>query len=136
MSFGNAIQAAVYTVLSADTAIGALATVYDDVPQPDDAGSGADFPYIVIGEDTLNAWDTDDSLGCEASITVHVWSRQAGRKQTKELQGLIYDALTRQEIAVSGYTLITLEWVSDQSFLDFDGRTRHGVSTFNITLDE
>lgn len=134
MSFGNAIQAAIYTALNGATAV--TAPVYDDVPQPDDAGSAAQFPYITIGEDVLDQWDTDDSQGCTGTITIHTWSRAAGRKEVKTLQGAIYDTLARANIAVSGYTLVTLEWVGDQSFLDYDGKTRHGVSTYRIILDQ
>lgn len=137
MSFETALQAAIYDLLSADTAISSLvAGVYDDVPQGSDTGSSADFPYITIGEAVHTAWDTDTSRGDDASITVHVWSRYPGRAETKQIQGAIYDALHRSNLAVTGYATVGVDWEQSESFLDTDGETRHGVQTFRILLDE
>ena len=137
MSFGSSVQAAVYTALTGDVSLmAAVEGVYDNVPQAIDTGSAAAFPYVTIGEDSLAEWDTDDSLGAQGSITVHTWSRARGRKECKDIQGLVYNALTRAELVLSGYTLVTVEFEGEQSFLDPDGLTRHGVSTFRIILDE
>lgn len=137
MSYGNAIQKAIYDTLTAYSPLMAVVTgVYDNVPQAIDSGSVTAFPYVTIGEDVIVEWDTDDSLGANATITVHTWSRTAGRKECKTIQGHIFDALSRQELTVTGYTLVTIEYEGEESFLDFDGETRHGVSTFRIYLDE
>jgi len=132
MSFESAIQTTVYTVLNTALSV----SVYDNVPQPSDGGSKTDYPYITIGEDVLTVWDTATESGTSASITVHTWSRAKGRKETKDLQGLIYSALHKQALSVSGYQFIGCDWESSQSFLDSDGDTRHGIQTFRILIDE
>lgn len=128
----SAIQAAIYDKLNTD-----LSTpVFDYVAQGADSGSDTPFPYIAIGEDTLNEFDTDTELGADGTLTIHTWSRAKGRKECKDIQGTIYDSLNRAAITVTGYNLIDVFWISDQSFYDEDGETRHGVSLYRILIDE
>lgn len=135
MSFANAIQAAIYTRLAAYTALTSVVVgIYDEVPQATDSGANSTYPYVTIGEDSITADSQDDAVGCQGSIVIHTWSRLKGRKQIKTIQGLIFDALSRHELSVTGYSMLTLEWDGEDSFIDADGVTRHGVSTFRILL--
>jgi hypothetical protein len=102
---------------------------YDNVPQ------GSAFPYVVIGDDTSNQWDTDDSTGTETTCTIHVWSRQPGRKEVKDLMQLIYDRLHRSNFPIAGAVLIECQAEFQESFMDPDGITRHGVIRFRLTVD-
>ena len=137
MSFENAIQVAIYQTLSSDSTLSAAVTgVYDTAPQALDAGAAANFPYVPIGEDTHVEWDTDTELGADVTVTIHVWSRDRGRKETKTIQGLIYGLLHRASLSISGYNLVGVDWLQSDSFLDTDGLTRHGVQTFRITVEE
>lgn len=125
MNFEEALHQAVFERLSDE-----LSTpVYDDVPR------NAAFPYVVVGEDTHVPFDTDDSLGSESTITIHVWSRYRGKKEAKQLQGLIYDALTRQELTVEDHDLVTIEFEYSDVVLDPDGQTRHGVQRFRAVVE-
>lgn len=132
MSFETALQTAVFTRLDGQL----TDPVYDNAPQQADSSRG--FPYVTIGEDTVNEWDTDGTLGADCTITVHTWSRYRGRKEVKDIQGQIYDALHRQESSLSfaGYNFVGCDFVSSDSFLDSDGLTRHGVQTFRVILEE
>lgn len=124
----TALQKAIYTVLS-----GALSCdIYDDVPQDTDAT----FPYVTVGDTTFAPFDTDEAVGGEVTVTIHVWSRYEGRAETKGLQDDIYAALHRQTFSVVGYSLIGSLFEHSESFLDSDGKTRHGVSRFRITITE
>ncbi len=137
MSFEIAIQQSIYNTLTANVPVAsAVISINDDVDQPIDSGSADDFPYIVIGDDSVVEWDTDTELGADATIVIHTWSRQRGKKETKEIQGLIYNALHRANLTVTGYTLVGIDWIDSQTFLDGDGKTRHGVQTFRITIDQ
>lgn len=125
MNFEEALHKAVFDKLTAD-----LATpVYDHVPP------NASFPYVVIGEDTHVPFDTDDSLGSESTITIHVWSRYRGKKEAKQIQGEVYDALTRQELTVEDHDLVTIEFEYSDVVLDPDGQTRHGVQRFRAVVE-
>lgn len=117
-----AIQKAVYTRLSQALSV----PVYDDVPQSET------FPYVVIGDDTATDFSGDAYLGTNATLTVHVWSQQSGRTETKAIQQQIDDALNRHKLAVDGLTVITLDREYIETTLDPDGRTRHGVQRFRL----
>ena len=118
------IQAAIFAQVSS---IGY--PVFDHVPQD------TEFPYIVIGDDTSIPWDTDDSIGSETTCTIHVWSRHRGRKEVKEIMRTIYEALHRQELSIIGGSLVECQAELQESFMDPDGLTRHGVIRFRLTVD-
>lgn len=136
MSFEIAVQKAVYQALTANLDIIAQSIpVYDDVPQPETV-ENSDYPYITIGEDNHNSIDTDTENMNQVSIVVNVWSRESGRKQTKEIQGYIYDALHRARLSQAGYNFVNIMQDNSSSFYDADGITRHGVQTFNLIIEE
>lgn len=134
MSVEIETQSAIFSRLSSYAPLSGISVV-DHVPQPPDTGSQP-FPYIVIGDDSFGAWDTDDSVGMDGEVVIHVWSRERGKKQVKTIQGHIYAALHRHELSISGQLLVTAEFVSSESFLDPDGLTRHGVSRFRVLVDQ
>lgn len=130
MSFETAAQQAIYTALNGNIS----ATVYDDVPFLPEGAPRTNFPYVVIGEDTAVAWDTDDTLGKEITVTLHVWSRSGGMKQTKDIMGEVYDLLNRASLSISGYSVIDCLCEFTDAFKDADGETRHGVMRFRLTM--
>ena len=132
MSFESELQRSIFTRLSNYSG---MPTVYDDVPTDINGLPAVTYPYVVVGEDTHVPWDTDDSTGSESTITVHIWSRQRGKKETKHIQGLIYEALNRYEMTVTGYHLVTMEWDYSDSVRDPDGLTYHGTSRFRTLVE-
>lgn len=103
--------------------------VYDNPPQ-----SQAE-PYVVIGEDFHVPWDTDDSVGSESLLTIHIWSVHRGKKEVKTIQGQIYDALHRYALVVDGFSTVTLEFDSADVLRDQDGESMHGVSKFRALVE-
>jgi hypothetical protein len=89
----------------------------------------------VIGDDTAVPFDTKTSTGFEFSVVLHTWSQKRGKKEIKEMQGAIYDLLHLSTIAVAGYDTVMCEFEFEESFLEDDGVTRHGVQRFNLTFD-
>jgi hypothetical protein len=137
MSFETVVQTAIFTKLINDAPLmAAVVSVSDTVLQGDDSGNDALFPYVTLGEDAHTDISTDIELMDQVSITIHVWSRLAGRQQTKQIQGLIYDSLNRANLVQSGYKLININRVNSESQLDSDGFTRHGIQTFNLIIQE
>lgn len=104
--------------------------VYDHVPQV------SAFPYIVIGDDTSIAFDTDESVGSESTLTIHVWSQYRGKMQVKEILQEIYDKLNRADIAVSGCHLVECVAEFQETYLESDGLTRHGVIRFRLIVED
>ena len=128
MERSTEIQTALYTRLSTDIDIIALVAgrVFDDVPQ------GSTYPYIVIGDDTTNEDDTQTYLGTRATMTIHTWSRYSGKMETKTIMKAIYSALHREPLTLSAGNNWELLLDFEDTFMDPDGETRHGVQRFKI----
>lgn len=122
----TALQQALYELLQPELSC----PVYDDVPQH------AAMPYVVIGEDSFESDDTDDSRGGEATCEIHIWSDYAGRKQGKEIADDVYEALHQTELNVDGYSLAVALWESSDSLDDADGVVRDQVDTYRVILHE
>ncbi len=138
MSFEIAIQTVVYQTLTGHAPLVAMIEDVLDYVEEYQA-----FPYVTIGESTHNENDTVAVFGDDSTITIHTWCRfeagssgGKGRKQTKQIQGAIYDALHRAKPTYTGYNIMGIDWVNSQSFIDSDGETHHGVQTFRILIDK
>lgn len=114
-------------------------TVYDRVPDQASGASAPDsaFPYVQIGEMDAIPDDVDGASGRDdgevETITLHVWSRYQGQKEVKQIMQQIKDRLHNQDIAVTGRAS-SICWVrSRRSFMDPDGKTRHGVMSIEVT---
>lgn len=143
MSATLEIQKAVIAALKADGALaGLLATheteaatpaVYDYVPQPARGEDASRFPYVVVGEHTEIDFDTDDSVGTEATLTLHQFTRSGGNKRAREIQGRIKALLHRNAaLVITGQLLVDCLQEYAEVIPDPDGVTRHGVSRFRF----
>ena len=123
------LASAVYSRLTGDaTLMGLVDGVYDDVPQ-DTA-----YPYIVVGEETTLNAGTKTLDGLEYTLTIHVWSRYRGLKETKHIMQRIYALLHTYDLAVTGASLVNLRQEFSSTFVDADGLTRHGVIRFRAMV--
>jgi hypothetical protein len=122
------IQEAVYSRLNGDatlvTTLGA--SVYDAVPD------GAPFPYVVIGDDTEAPNDTMGRTGRDTTLTIHTWSQAIGKQETKRIQDRVDELLDRWSPTVAGWSASYMLNEFRESFMDPDGKTRHGVSRYRI----
>lgn len=132
MSFETVTQQAIFTALNGNI----TATVYDDVPILPNGQPLTNFPYVVIGNDTFVPWDTDDTVGGEMTITLHIWSRAAGFKECKAIMGEIYAILHRAQLTVTGYNLVDCLCEFSETMTDADGETRHGVARYRLTIQD
>ena len=81
-----ALQKAVHAALVGDADVLAAlggARVYDHVPR------GAAYPYVTIGQTSVRDWSTGSGDGGEHTLTLHVWSKAAGRGETQAVIGAI-----------------------------------------------
>jgi hypothetical protein len=92
------------------------------------------YPYVVIGDDNAQSFDTKTFNGFEVSVVIHTWSQYLGRKQIKEMQGAIYSALHNQQLAIGGYNFVLCQLEFSETILEDDGRTRHGIQRFNLII--
>jgi len=125
------LQKAIYSTLNGASLVGedsVAVSVYDDVPE------GKTYPYVVIGEETSLNISTKTVDAHEHTLTIHVWSQYRGRKEIKEIMEQIYTALHDSAITVSGASLVNLKQEFEQTLLEGDGITRHGVIRFRAVV--
>ena len=107
MSSEFAIQTALFTVLSDDAALTAIGPdIVDFGRSVDDAATV--FPFVEIGTIVLGESDTKNTTGFNAGLRIHTLSNSGSAKQTRDIQGAIYDALHRQDVSVTGFNSILL----------------------------
>jgi hypothetical protein len=131
MSVGQfALQSSIYTALNVSAITTTLACgVYDEVVE------GNSYPFISLGEETAIDYSTNNLVGAETTINIHIWSRYKGSKQTKEIMDKVHDLLHDVSLTVSSVNLINLRFEYSDIMRDPDGITRHGVMRFRaITL--
>lgn len=138
MGANVALQTAIYTLLAADGPLNAIIVgVYDEVPQAAESEDNTAYPFIVIGDDQLQPWNTDTELGFDATVSVVIYSRYRGRLEIKQIADALYDALNRVDLVVTGYQV--LDCVVDNAGVDFsvlqDGVTRRGDFQFNVKFE-
>ena len=124
------LQSAVYSALNVSAITSTLSCgVYDEVIE------GNSYPFITLGEETAIDYSTNNLVGAETTINIHVWSRYKGSKETKEILDKIHDLLHDVNLSVTGVNLINLRFEYSDIMRDPDGITRHGVMRFRaITL--
>jgi len=131
MSVGQfALQSSIYTALNVSAITSTLSCgVYDEVVE------GNSYPFITLGEETAIDYSTNNLVGAETTVNVHIWSRYKGSKETKEIMDKIHDLLHDVSLTVTGVNLINLRFEYSDIMRDPDGITRHGVMRFRaITL--
>lgn len=114
--------------------INASLRVYDFAPQAADGANTATFPYTEIGFIVAAEWDTDTELGFDATMRLHTYSRSGSTLECRTVQGQIYTALHRVELAVTGFNPIFMSReLSDCTRLP-DG-SYHGVCEYRALLE-
>jgi hypothetical protein len=127
-----ALQRAVYQALAGSSDLTTLlegARVYDDAPQ------AAAFPFITLGQSVIRDWSTGTEDGAEHSLTLHVWSRGGGKKQTLEIVEAIKDVLHDQPLLLADHHLINLRHEFSEARLDPDGDTFHGIVRYRAVTE-
>lgn len=124
-----ALQKAVYQQFMQDSVLmGMVVGVFDRPAQ------GTDFPYITIGDSSGLEWSNRETSGMEYKFVIHIWSRQAGRKETVQIMERIYTLLHQQSPPVEDNTLMLMRFVSSSIVLESDGWTTQGQMRFHALL--
>jgi hypothetical protein len=123
MSADRDLVAALRTAALADSGVQALigARFYDE-PPPD-----AVFPYVTLARIENRTVDSSDVEAIEHMITLHAWSRYAGRAEALDVIGALRAALHDAPLAVTGRRLVFLFAQFADVFRSGDGQTTHAV---------
>ena len=129
-----AVQAAVYARLSGDSGVTALlgagaSGVFDHVPQ------ASVFPYIALGGMEARPEETQDGRGYDITLDIHCYSRSLGMKQSRAIIAAVSAALHEADFAVTGQSLVLCRLERQETRLEQDGETRHGLMRFRIITE-
>lgn len=121
------VQEALFTALTADTALMAVVTgVFDTVPEP------TLYPYVVIGEAIESPDNQLGQFGSRLSVTLHTWSRYRGMAETNTILNHVVRILDHAAVAIPGRTLIAIRLEQIITLRDTDPDLRHGVVRFTV----
>lgn len=129
---GLELQKAIYLKLRNDVPLVTLlggAKIYDDTPQR------TEFPYVTFGRSVMRDWSTGTDKGHEHIVTLHVWSRAAGRRQVHEIISAIEAALHDQSLSMADFRLVNLRHENSDARRDPDGETYHGAVRYRATTE-
>ncbi len=118
------LQKAIHQVLTVDAAVVAHLGgphVWDHVPR------GAAFPYVTIGATSDRDWSTGTESGDEHILTLHVWSKGAGRKEAESIAEQLRRVLHDEPLTLDGHRLVNLRHEFTDTRRDADNELYHGV---------
>jgi hypothetical protein len=127
-----ALQRGVYQALAGSCDVTTLlggARIYDDAPQD------AAFPFVTLGQSVIRDWSTGTEDGAEHNLTLHVWSRGGGKKQTLEIIETIKAVLHDQPLLLADHHLVNLRHEFSEARLDPDGDTFHGIVRYRAVTE-
>lgn len=131
LKYNELVQQKIYQLLSADSEITSTyeAGIYDQVP---DNTEGC---YVVIGEDTFDDNSSHTHNGFKVEISLHTFTDvNKGKKRCKQIQGRIYELLHNIDLGLTGQNTVNMRSGLQETLLDPDGRTYHGINKFNLIL--
>ena len=131
-SAGWDLQKAVYAALIADATLTMLLggdSIHDAAPQT------ATFPYVVIDQMQVRDWSTGTEDGAEHVLTIHVWSRHAGKAEAYEIADAVRSVLDTAFLTLDDHRLINLRHQYSELKRDEDGETHHGVMRFRAVTE-
>ena len=121
MEVKQAFQTALYSTLTANAPLmAAISDVFDVRPQVEDGGDDANFPFVTIGAILDANDDTKTELAFDVVVRIHTFSRSGSMAEARNIQGLLYSALHRNEPAMSGHTVVSLTRQGSETFHNDD----------------
>lgn len=123
------IQKAIYDKLTASSSLMmSISGIFNHVPQH------TIFPYITIGK--LSAADISnlDKSGVEYQITINIWSREAGTKQTADIMEIIYALLHEGSLLMDGKSIVGMYIERTSIEIENDGLTYKGSIELRVVI--
>jgi hypothetical protein len=117
-------------VASADlTILMGASRIFDDVPP------GTPYPYVTIGQTVERDWSTGSDFGSEHTVTLHVWSREPGRRQVHQIVGLMRAALASAPLTLADHRLVNLRHEFSDARRESDGETYHALVRYRAVTE-
>lgn len=127
------LQAAVVAALSQNATLtemtGGHPRVFDAVPPK------TPYPYLTIGQTIERDWSTGSEDGREHTLTLHVWSKAAGRRQVHEIADVVRGALHLAPLMLSDHRLINIRHEFTDSRREPDNETYRALIRFRAVTE-
>ncbi len=94
------------------------------------------FPYITFGKSSSSDWSSKTTQGGQCNISIHIWSREGGRKEAASIMERVYILLHDTHPSVSGYEVVMLRFADSKIELGNDGWTYQAVISFKALLQK
>jgi len=128
--FEDALLAHLAADASVQAALGDPARIFDAAPE------GAAFPYLSVGRGVSEPSGASGADLIAHRLTLHLWTRETGRRETKEMLGAIRAAVDEASFALAdGFTLISCRAVYADVFRTADSRLAHGVLRVQAVIE-
>lgn len=127
-----ALQQAIHATLTSDASLLALLgspRVYDDVPR------GVTSPHVSFGVTSERDWSTGTEDGSEHIVTLHVWSKAAGRREAELVCEAIRTSLHDRPLTLAGHRLASLFHELTDIRRTPDNEMVHGVVRLRATTE-
>ena len=136
MKLSLALQRAVLDHLRSDpaltTALGG-AHIHDSPPHA--ASEDAALPNIVLGDESIAAWSTQDSTGAEHDLSLSIWSRARGYSEVKEVMAALFERLDGASVTLDGGHLVSLRFIAARTSREARGRLRKASCRFRALVE-
>ena len=133
----GATHQAIFDRLNGYAALTAVVTgIYSDVPQAADSGDGSVFPFVTFNVPAVSDGSDKSADGTSNVVQVHLWSRTKSAIGRRAQSDLIYDALHKYDLTVTGGNAYVCLFEGMAEFDDPDGRTKHAVLSFRVNVDD
>lgn len=127
----TALQTAIYQQVADNSPLMAMVTgIYDHPPE------GTPFPYIAIGDMVASNLSNLGITGADYTLNLHVWSREAGHKQTADIMNALYGLLNNGSLTVSGQNFVAMRVTDSSITMESDGITYQGALKLQIMLTD
>jgi len=126
------LQKAIFAALAADDGLRDIlgpGRIHDLAP------AGVQFPYITFGRTSIYDWSTDTESGTEQLLTIHVWSKAQGKKETHAIIDRVAACLHDVALAMDGHHLVSLRMEFSEIVYDDDLSVHHGLLRFRAVTE-
>lgn len=118
------LQTALYQILKAQGI-----AIFEEAP------TGNNFPYVTLGDDTGNNWETKTNHGQEITHTLHVWSRGKSSKECKNLMDTVTQIITSNPLNLAGFNVCDTRLEFAEVLQDFED-IKHGILRFRFKVSQ
>lgn len=133
MTAAGELQKAIFSALGGDPALTAVlgaGRIFTHAP------ANTPFPYMTFGRTSVYDWSTGTERGTEQLLTLHVWSKAKGNKETLEIMEMARWLLDDKSLPLDSHHLVNLRLEFAEERYDDDLAVHHGLLRFRAVTEE